>query len=227
MKTGTYGSQVSMQASGWATPKFYLMRMWPATIRAFGSANVTSMGFGECSHAILKDSLRFTNRHSAEAVDKQVHRLLLCCNFALLWCSGLPQQTCFIPHLHLTQSGRPCDRSLVVYLSWGLQAVPQTAGVVPDLNVMGKRLLRLMRSSWVRTRSASILVFCLGVTDAVYSPLLVPGAHSGHNHLTVTMLLFLCSLSVVHLLPHATRYRQTVHGSMASTMPAQADALHL
>ncbi|KAL0036462.1 hypothetical protein WJX77_008767 [Trebouxia sp. C0004] len=71
MKTGPDGNQVSMQTSGWAMPKFHLMRMWPATIRAFGSANVTSTGFGERSHIILKDCFRFTNRHSAEAVDEQ------------------------------------------------------------------------------------------------------------------------------------------------------------
>ncbi|DBA87887.1 TPA: hypothetical protein ACH3X1_004878 [Trebouxia sp. C0004] len=58
-------------ARGWAMPKFHLMRMWPATIRAFGSANVTSTGFGERSHVILKDCFRLTNRHSAEAVDEQ------------------------------------------------------------------------------------------------------------------------------------------------------------
>ena len=53
-----------------------LMRMWRAAIKAFGSANVTSTGFGVCSHVILKDSFRFTNRPSAEAIDEQVHKLL-------------------------------------------------------------------------------------------------------------------------------------------------------
>ena len=53
-----------------------LMRMWRAAIQAFGSANVTSTGFGGRSHVILKDSFRFTNRPSAEAIDEQVHKLL-------------------------------------------------------------------------------------------------------------------------------------------------------
>ena len=53
-------------------PKFWAMRRWPEIIRAFGSANVTSTGFGERSHVILKESMRFTNRRSAEAIDEQV-----------------------------------------------------------------------------------------------------------------------------------------------------------
>ena len=48
------------------------MRKWPETIRAFGSANLTSTGFGEKTHVAMKDGFRFTNRHSSEAVDEQV-----------------------------------------------------------------------------------------------------------------------------------------------------------
>lgn len=68
-----------------------LMRMWRAAIKAFGSANVTSTGFGVCSHVILKDSFRFTNRPSAEAIDEQVHKLLQWC-MKSVWCPGLWQQ---------------------------------------------------------------------------------------------------------------------------------------
>lgn len=53
-------------------PKFFAMRRWPDVIRTFGSANVTSTGFGERSHVILKESMQFTNRRSAEAIDEQV-----------------------------------------------------------------------------------------------------------------------------------------------------------
>lgn len=77
MCTGPDGNEVSMQASGWATPKFHLMKMWPQTIRTFGSANVTSTGFGEPSHVDLKDSFRFNIGHSAEAFDQQVHMSLV------------------------------------------------------------------------------------------------------------------------------------------------------
>lgn len=69
---GVDGLPVPMQKSNWAIPKINLMRYWVQTIRAFGSANVTSTGFGERSHVPLKDSLRFTNRHSAEKIDEQV-----------------------------------------------------------------------------------------------------------------------------------------------------------
>ena len=71
-KEGPDGLPVPMQTSNWAIPKIGLMRYWVRTIRAFGSANVTSTGFGERSHVSLKDSLRFTNRHCAEKIDAQV-----------------------------------------------------------------------------------------------------------------------------------------------------------
>ena len=69
---GPDGEEVSLQTSNWAIPKFWLMRKWPETIRAFGSANLTSTGFGEKTHVAMKDSFCFTNRHSSEAVDEQV-----------------------------------------------------------------------------------------------------------------------------------------------------------
>lgn len=69
---GVDGLPVPMQTSNWAIPKIGLMRYWVPTIRGFGSANVTSTGFGERSHVPLKESLRFTNRHSAEKIDEQV-----------------------------------------------------------------------------------------------------------------------------------------------------------
>ena len=72
MKTGPDGTQISMQKSGWAFPKFFTMRRWPETIRAFGSTNITFTGFGERSHMILKESMRFSNKRSAEAIDEQV-----------------------------------------------------------------------------------------------------------------------------------------------------------
>ena len=56
--------------------KVYLMARWSETIRSLGSANVSSTGYGERSHVILKDGFRFTNKHSSEAVDEQV--LLQC-----------------------------------------------------------------------------------------------------------------------------------------------------
>lgn len=69
---GPDGEEVSLQTSGWAIPKLWLMRKWSETIRAFDSANLTSTGFGEKTHVTMKDSFRFTNKHSSEAVDEQV-----------------------------------------------------------------------------------------------------------------------------------------------------------
>ncbi|DBB03144.1 TPA: hypothetical protein ACH3X1_013374 [Trebouxia sp. C0004] len=70
-KEGPDGLPVPMQTSNWAIPKFNLMKYWLWTIMAFGSANVTSTGFGERSHVALKEAMRFTNRRSAEAIDDQ------------------------------------------------------------------------------------------------------------------------------------------------------------
>lgn len=70
-KEGPDGLPIPMQTSNWAIPKIGLMRYWPQTIIAFGSANMTSTGFGERSHVSLKDSLRFTNRHNAEKIEEQ------------------------------------------------------------------------------------------------------------------------------------------------------------
>ena len=66
------GEVVSMSPTEFCTPKFWLMRLWPHPITMFGSANLTSTGYGERSHVAMKEAFQYTNRHSKEAIDVQV-----------------------------------------------------------------------------------------------------------------------------------------------------------
>lgn len=70
---GPDGNMISMQASSFAMPKFFLMVMWLKTIRQLGSPNVTSTGYGERSHGKLKEGFRYTNKRSSQQIDKQVY----------------------------------------------------------------------------------------------------------------------------------------------------------
>ena len=54
-------------------PKFYRMPFYGRGIKAFGSVDITSTGFGEQSHAVIKGAICFTNRHGSDAIDAQVH----------------------------------------------------------------------------------------------------------------------------------------------------------
>ena len=55
-----------------AFPKFYRMPFYKRGIKAFGSVDLTSTGFGERSHALIKNAMRFTNRHGSDAINAQV-----------------------------------------------------------------------------------------------------------------------------------------------------------
>ena len=48
------------------------MRTWPQVIAELGSANVSSTGFGERSHIMLKDAMEYTNRHGSKSTNEQV-----------------------------------------------------------------------------------------------------------------------------------------------------------
>ncbi len=61
-----------ISASRFATPKFWQMSRWPRIIEKYGSANYLSTGFGESSHALLKEAAEYTNSRGKAAVDAQV-----------------------------------------------------------------------------------------------------------------------------------------------------------
>ncbi|DBA90690.1 TPA: hypothetical protein ACH3X1_003907 [Trebouxia sp. C0004] len=65
------GKTVSMSAVGFCNPKFNLMQHWPGIIVKFGSANLTSTGYGERSHVALKQAFQYTNQHSQHAINTQ------------------------------------------------------------------------------------------------------------------------------------------------------------
>lgn len=54
------GATVSRSPTEFCTPKFWLMRLWPHTIKMFGSANLTSTGYGERSHVAMKEAFQYT-----------------------------------------------------------------------------------------------------------------------------------------------------------------------
>ena len=50
----------------------WAMRTWPQVIADLGSANVSSTGFGERSHIMLKEAMEYTDRHGSKATIRQV-----------------------------------------------------------------------------------------------------------------------------------------------------------
>ena len=48
------------------------MSRWPQTIEKYRSANYLSTGFGESSHALLKEAAKYINSLGKAAVDAQV-----------------------------------------------------------------------------------------------------------------------------------------------------------
>ena len=46
------GEAMSMSPTEFCTQKFWLTMLWPHAIRMFGSANLTSAGYGERSHVV-------------------------------------------------------------------------------------------------------------------------------------------------------------------------------
>lgn len=71
------GATISMSAVAFCNPKFCLMRHWPDIIRKFGSANLTSTGYGERSHVALKQAFKCTNQHSQKAINAQASPAIL------------------------------------------------------------------------------------------------------------------------------------------------------
>ncbi|DBA91282.1 TPA: hypothetical protein ACH3X2_004049 [Trebouxia sp. C0005] len=57
-----------------AFPMLWAMRTWPQVIADLGSANVSSTGFGERSHIMLKEAMEYTDRHGSKATIRQAIR---------------------------------------------------------------------------------------------------------------------------------------------------------
>ncbi|DBA92406.1 TPA: hypothetical protein ACH3X1_002645 [Trebouxia sp. C0004] len=68
---GLGGQPVTPDSTQFQFPKFYRMLFYGRGIKAFRSVDITSTGFGEQSHALIKGAVCLTKRHDSDAINAQ------------------------------------------------------------------------------------------------------------------------------------------------------------